>query len=255
MKKNLILIFLVPIFVVTSCNRVYYIPSTQNVPLLTESTDFRLSGTATFGQSFIGADFQVAYSPIKHLGIMANGFWGSEDGEDVFQTTNLNTGRFLEFGLGGYYPISDFSTFEAYGGYGKGTINYSWSFNNPTAINYDRIFMQFTAGIKQDIFEIAITDRFSFVNYTNISQLEKHSSFNDYYKNVPTRSNYLFQEPSVTLRVGFPLIKYQTQIQRNFQMTGSDLAHNTYVVSLGFIVSPDLFLDDEETDIKGFRLR
>lgn len=138
---------------------------------------------------------------------------------------------------------------------GKGTINYSWSFNNPTAINYDRIFMQFTAGIKQDIFEIAITDRFSFVNYTNISQLEKHSSFNDYYKNVPTRSNYLFQEPSVTLRVGFPLIKYQTQIQRNFQMTGSDLAHNTYVISLGFIVSPDLFLDDEETDIKGFRLR
>ncbi len=48
----------------SGCTRIYYAPTTQNVPLLTEANEIRMLGGISGGDEYGVYDFQVSYSPV-----------------------------------------------------------------------------------------------------------------------------------------------------------------------------------------------
>ncbi len=72
MKQNLILFAtFTTLMVATGCSPKYYVPNTQNVPLLTGRGDLSVSAAGKTNQ----VEAQGAFALTNHFGVMANGVW------------------------------------------------------------------------------------------------------------------------------------------------------------------------------------
>ncbi len=83
-----------------------YVPSTHNVPLLTEKNEGRISGAIGLNHS----ELQLSYSPVKHLGLMSNFYLGTP-------------GVSGEYGLGYYNKIGNHFLIETYALYNKTSLS------------------------------------------------------------------------------------------------------------------------------------
>lgn len=104
----------VPIFIsitilLSSCsvkNNHYYVPSEGNVLTLSERHDLKISATTSINETGIN-NFQIGYSPIKHLGIF--GSWlHQKDGKQIYpfdalSFNNSNSDNYKNVGIGGYF--------------------------------------------------------------------------------------------------------------------------------------------------------
>lgn len=102
-----------------SCN--LYKPGRANVPVLEGKNDGNLS--VSLGRNY---GVEAAYSPLNHLGIIANytnGFQNVErrnEGSSNSSIVNTYNNQQYEFGLGYYLRIDTLHYFEIYAGYGIG---------------------------------------------------------------------------------------------------------------------------------------
>jgi hypothetical protein len=105
MKSIYLTFFLLSLFLICleSCHTHTFLPQTQNVPLFTKDSQLQVSSALTYRS----AELQLAYSPLNHLGVIANGFLG-------------NYSRMGELGVGAYYSYDNKFITEMYGGYGSG---------------------------------------------------------------------------------------------------------------------------------------
>ncbi|MBC8172767.1 MAG: hypothetical protein H7X71_02575 [Chitinophagales bacterium] len=229
------------IIILSGCSRIYYAPTTQNVPLLTEQNELRIAAGISGGEEYEAVNIEVAYSPVKYVGIMLNSFHAAENSDSLFTNPVRYKGNLTEAGIGFYYPLATYYTAEVYAGYGKGTAQYPWSFDTIAPLKFDRFFVQFSAGMKRKYFEIALSDRFSYVHYTNIEEMYKIEAFSNY-KYVPKNNQlYIFQEPALTMRAGLEAIKFQMQYQICIPFSGPTLGYSSYNFNLGIMLTPSVF--------------
>ncbi|MFI5172046.1 MAG: hypothetical protein ACHQFW_06620 [Chitinophagales bacterium] len=227
------------------CTRIYYSPTAQNVPFLSEQNEIRIVGSQSSNEC-IAFDIQASYSPIYHLGIMVNTSWCASTGGDVFRQGNPDTGHLIEGGAGYYFRLDESSLAECYAGFGSGSLNYQWSSDTVADIKFNRIFIQPAFGFKKDVFEIGFSGRLSIVDYTNIDEMQSLNSYSNYFGTPQTNQAYIFIEPAITARLGFRAMKLQFQYQKAYKIGGTTLSYSNYNMIFGAIMSPSEFFKRED---------
>jgi len=105
----------------TSCKNHAFLPQTQNTPVLTEEKEFEINTTLSH-RTF---DAQVAFSPIKNIGLMTNFAW-SADGM-----------RCYEAGFGAYNKFESKVYLAMYAGYAYCEANNTAQKEFHTILNWD----------------------------------------------------------------------------------------------------------------------
>jgi len=220
--------FFVIAVLLTSCRSYEYIAPAVNAPVFTAKGQFE--GNVLIGTS--GFDFQLAYAPIYHLGIIASGnFQDRKSNENA----TFRKHKSFEFGLGYFKKIKEKFAFEVYGGYGFGNMegyyNETYEFKFwiiQTTRNYEdydkakytMFFIQPLFGFSSKVFEGGFTPKFAAVNMTVIDQ-------------DVTQFGYFF-EPVIVSKVGGRHVKFISQLGLcipvgfNFtdSETGADLVYD-----------------------------
>jgi hypothetical protein len=200
-----------------------FVPQTHNVPLFTDKHQLKISPSL----SFRSVDVNLAYSPIKHLGIITNLQYG---------------GNYIvpEIGVGAYHSINEKFVLEIYAGYGYSFINfadtvYRFTFSQKpvkafkyynTNIAANKYFIQPNIGLRlNDNFELAVSMKITYWQYLHYYyNYERWEVDRDPY-NPPYYTLYLAQqnktgfnpgpeitvEPAITLKFGWRSIKFIVQ--------------------------------------------
>lgn len=160
----------------------FYTPNTINIPMLSEAGEGTVSGAFSQKNGRSGLEAQAIYSPVKHLGFMANYFNVHYSGKTVtdissffYETQYEGHQRFAEGGIGGYFQAgpSDEYLLSLFAGLGQGKTFNRYS-PPPDAViqdtydsdwRYRRWFVQPALGLKYRRFQVGTALRFAWVNY------------------------------------------------------------------------------------------
>lgn len=201
-------ISLISLGLIFSGCRIAYVPNMQNVPMFQEKGEFR----GTIGPS----NFQLAFSPVNNMGILANGqfYTFNESNVGGEYKTQLTL---LEGGAGAYFPMENTNriVIETYGGGGVGNIrirNTAFSSDNYRA-NTLRFFIQPSFGYTHDIVDFGISFRFNYLIFSSVDTVRFQEAGIDTYEVPELGSSYGFFETAFTVRLGYRYIKFHMQPQ------------------------------------------
>ncbi len=157
---------------------------------------------------------QASYAPTNHLGIIGNfsAFSYKASGADA-PSGNVDAHAHLaELGAGYYYATGKKAKliYDIYAGAGGGSMQ------SDVNMDFFRAFIQPGAGIRTHWFEVSLNYRLADIRYYNLNTNGHDSNYlqqhNLVYGNRRIdNTNYLFAEPSITIRGGYKFIKVQTQ--------------------------------------------
>ena len=237
---------LTSVLALAACSPVFYSPSSQHVPLLSEEKEFTASAGYIGAESAEGMALKAAYALSPNWGLMAGGSLYF-DGE-THENSPSGSGGYMEAGAGYFKKVGRKFVFETYGLVGFGGMNNRFpqsvadypNTNGKIEANLIGIAIQPSFGFKSQYFDAALSLRTSSVNYTNIrgslitqnSDQETAGSQQAYLSDH--RSNFLF-EPAITLRGGLEFLKLQVQTGVSLNLTHPDFPQDASWVSVGLI--------------------
>ncbi|NVO02342.1 MAG: hypothetical protein HXX09_06525 [Bacteroidetes bacterium] len=206
MKALVNLLLLIAFISIYSCAPLYA-PNAINVPLFSEKGEIQ----ANISGGRNGYDLMTAYSITDHLAVMLNGQYQNRTRENVnVSTKDYRQRTFGEAGFGYYMKLNEKTRFEAFGGGGLGNAA-SYVENGLTDVRangeYSRFFIQPSIGKTSDIFDVAFSLRFGYVNLYNFNKEYQDLHFTPY--------TYLI-EPMTTFRIGYKYVKFFIQVGASF---------------------------------------
>ena len=241
-----LLLYLASLSALAACSPIFYSPSSQHIPLLTNKNELAVSGGYVGAESAEGMALKAAYAVAPNWALMAGGslyFRGEDD-----NNAKSGSGGFVEGGVGCFKPASEKLVFELYGllSYGgmnnrfpQSVANYP---NTDGKINADifGVGIQPSFGFKSRFFDAALSLKATRINYTNIrgnlitqnSDQETAGSQQTYLSDH--RGNFLL-EPALTLRGGLEFLKLQVQTGVSLNLTHPDFPQDPSWVSVGLI--------------------
>jgi len=243
MSKLQLFICLLLMVYCTGCSRYYYKPNGANAPLLTDAKQLHLAGSVERGGDGPMVDAQAAWSPVKHLGIIADlsTFRHSEDSPDVPSGKVSASASMAEAGAGYYYAADYYNkqggklslVFDVYGGPGIGRLK------SDINTGFTRLFVQPGLGVRTKFAEVSFNWRISDIHYFRFDA----NGHDDNYlrqQNLITgtgrridHGSYVFSEPSVTLRAGYKLVKLQVQFVWANSWSNVPWNYNNSMVNIG----------------------
>jgi hypothetical protein len=115
-----------------SCAHRYYSPNLLNIPHLEGRNSGAVSIDAIGGFNHGGYSFQSAYSPVKYLALMCNGYQTTVSSSEYNNKNNTDKVSLLEGGVGLYLPVPD-GSLSLFSGYGEGHVAslYSYTSRSP----------------------------------------------------------------------------------------------------------------------------
>ena len=225
--KNLILLLICA--TLTGCGAVYYVPNTQNVPVMKEKGQTNLSLGLNSSESVDGFEFQGAYGLTDKIALQLNTDWvNSSDGE------SNGAGHIIELGAGYYKNFSKSFVFETYGLMGFGGMKYEDNYNTPQEIkaNFIRIGVQPSISFTSKYFIASFSGRLANLHYNNIS-----GNLIEGVDYLNANSSSWLAEPALTLQAGFENVKLQLQFQYSYNLTNPDFIQDYNLVSIGLKVN------------------
>jgi hypothetical protein len=223
-----IIISLIMVISLSSCfSPGVYVQKSTNTPAFEGKNEFKLSTTTILNE------LSIAYTPVNHLGIIANGISrNSEDAEIIFndQTFSQNQKyRLGEVGLGYYTNWNNNKFFfETYGGIGFGKTQYQKAdydiYCNFPSIelsgieNYKSRFTQYFV-TPAGGYRVFFADKFKavFILSSNLNSIKFRNGSQAI--GVPrANSMYYFLSPGFTSRVQFLFFELQMQIVNHIQL-------------------------------------
>jgi hypothetical protein len=213
----------------TGCGAVYYVPNTQNVPVMKEKGQTNLSVGLNSSESVDGFEFQGAYGLTDKIALQLNGDWvSSSDGE------SNGSGHILELGAGYYKNFSKHFVFETYGLMGFGGIKYEDNYNSPQEIkaNFIRFGLQPSISFTSKYFIASLSGRLANLKYNNVSGTLIEDV--DY---LNANNSFWLAEPALTLQAGVENVKLQLQFQYSYNLTDPNFVQDYSLVSLGLKVN------------------
>lgn len=220
-----------------SCNPKYYVPNTQNVPLISDKGQVNLNVSGNANQ----VEFQSAYGIAENIAIQANGaLFIPADNDDG----NGGSGKLAEVGVGYFKPIKENWVFELYGIVGLGsvenhlpsTISSYPETKGDISANLLRAGIQPNFGYKSKYFSAAVSSRFVNLSY---SKIKGDLIYNDVLQSAylgDNSSNFLI-EPALTLRGGLENIKLQMQFGYSINMSKHNFRQDHTYLTLGLHVN------------------
>ncbi|HMG14073.1 MAG TPA: hypothetical protein VK590_01430, partial [Saprospiraceae bacterium] len=213
-----------------SCKPVYYIPTTQNIPLIHQKGQINLAVAANNKQ----VDLNAAYGIIEGLAIQINeNIIFSHEGTKG----NGSSGSLLEAGLGFFYNISPSLLFDTYALAGWGDMENHFSnyyfehttINGNLAAKFYRLSLQPGISYHKNFKSISGSVRFSNLEYYNIAGDLLYNTEDQWTYLNKNKSNILL-EPALTFRNGSENIKFQFQAMLSLNLTNWDFyQHNTFL--------------------------
>lgn len=224
-------------FTVCSCTPTFYIPNTQNVPLLSAKSQTNI--VASLGNEMF--DLNLAHAAGENFGVMLNTTLAPNR---IDENGNGGKGAFVELGGGYFKPISDNFLFEVYGLAGFGAlknVNRSSISGNPGTSgvfesNIARLGVQPAIAFTSKYFTAAVSGRLASLNYMNPKGSLVHNGV-EQVKHISDKSSYMIFEPALTLRAGLHKVKVQLQVQGSFNLTDKDFPQENSMSSLGLVFS------------------
>lgn len=224
--KNIIILFIC--FTLTSCGAVYYVPNTQNVPVMKEKGQTNLSIGINASESTNGFELQGAYGLTDKIALQLNTDWANSSDE-----SSKGSGHLIELGAGYYKNLSKRFVFETYGLLGFGGLKYEDNYNTPEEIsaNFFRIGVQPSISFTSKYFIASLSGRLANINYNSVS--------GNYYDVDYLKSNhsYWLIEPALTLQAGAENVKLQLQLQLSENLTDPYFSQDYLLFSLGLKVN------------------
>jgi hypothetical protein len=219
----------------TSCSSIYYVPNTQNVPIIREKGQTNLSFDLNISESTDGFEFQGAYGLTDKIALQLN-----FDKVKSSEGTTDGSGKFVEFGPGYYKNLSEHFLFESYGLLGFGSFRDEESYYDSQANatitrkingNLFRIGLQPSISYVRKYFIASFSGRFSNLNYSSIDG-------NSYaVDNLKANNSFWLIEPALTLQGGLENVKLFLQFQGSLNMTDPHFDQDVTLVSLGLKVN------------------
>lgn len=222
-----------PMLLFAGCTTSYYIPNTQNVPVI----DGKGVTAITLAGNSDQVEFQAAYGLTDGLAVQANGAWYLPRDED---NGNGGSGRLLEVGPGWYRNLSDRWLFDTYGLVGFGQVENHFPSTLPTAppttgrieAKLMRYALQPGITYKSKYFTATGSVRAGYLTYHAIDgtlllegvRQEQYLARND---------AHLLVEPALTLRGGTERIRLQLQVMQSLNLTEQDFKQENTLVTLG----------------------
>jgi hypothetical protein len=247
-----------------------YSPASQNVPVLVNKGDSKLSAAIstnlskkhvtnnTLGESKNrGFDLQAAYALSNHFALAANYFNRNESNngnKDVGRRDSsvINYERKLIELAAGYFTVLDADQlvmFQVFGGVGKGRFSFTDIGQDANSIHYNRYHV---AGVKKYYFQPALilrsrgnfaasfSSRFSFIKFGNIKTDYTPIELSNYKLDSLTYGTRNFWEPAFTNTFGF---KQLPGIQFEYQLGTAILLNHRYIDHRAFNFSFAIVLD------------
>ncbi|KAB2879617.1 hypothetical protein F9K33_08735 [bacterium] len=204
--KRLVFFLSILMIGVESCSPVY-VPNAVNTPLFTGQNEFHGAG---YIRNLTSWDVQVAFTPLNHVGIMANGSVGSME---FFLAPELGKSRqeFFEPGLGFFGRLNPENNVhgDLYIGYGRGKIKSKSDFfesiinvNTRTTGYFHRFFLQAAFGAPSGTNGPLLTCRLTKIDYYK---------FKSKIAVVHKDETAYFAEPALTIKFGPKPFKFVIQ--------------------------------------------
>ncbi len=221
------------VLTVSGCTTKFYVPNTQNVPII----ESRGQTNLTFAGNGNQVEFQGAYGLTDGLALQVNGDWVIPDDLD---DGSGGSGRFGEGGLGYFERINDDFLFDTYAlaGFGKMENHFPTSgAPNPTpagiiSANLTRFSLQPSLSFHRKYFSITGSARVSSLGYAKIAGVLTLDDIDQVAYLQDNKSNFLI-EPALTIRGGLEKIKIQVQLLHSFNLSHSDFRQDDGLVSVG----------------------
>lgn len=247
MKYYALILFL---FLLSSCNRYYYIPEIKNVPLFKEKDEYRLSLNFAVTDDIQSADLQTAYSITDHFAVSSSLMFVEGRGYSEDNAIDHGKGNYVDFALGYYKPIHNNIVFEVFGGLGTGSQYHQYLYRSTSSgvrtimqsgtanLAFTNAFLQPSIGLTLDNMDIAITTSFKRLNFHQISNEIKPINKENYDALAllsQNKSSFLI-EPSFTVRFGWKYIKLQFQGVYSYNVSHSKLpfADERFIIGIQF---------------------
>ena len=217
----------------SSCTTTYYIPNTQNVPVIDAkgATAVHLAGNGN------QVEFQAAYGLTDAFAVQANGAWYIPHDMD---NGDGGSGSLYEGGLGYYKNLSDHWLFDTYALIGAGRVEDHFPSTLPTSPGTSgrieasalRYGLQPSITYHTPFFSVSGSVRGTQLSYSNITgSLYLDGLSQGRY--LADHSTNLLIEPALTLRGGLERVKLQVQLLQSINLTHSNFKQDNTLLSVG----------------------
>lgn len=255
-----------------ACRQVLYFPDRANTPALSKALEAKATisikpqsndrDTSLGKKGGVGTSIDLAFSPLKHIGIIGSYRWINNriihDQTDVLLTGSqivggLFNGKRWELGGGYYNVIKNKGIIELYGGYGNGSLNcrnavYS-DYNYDT--RYYRFFIQPAMGMKVgDIFSFTGGFKLAFLRFYDFNSTNPDLRYDigNSQQDI-TKPTFTFLEPFLNFECGYKYFKGNVQVGASKQLSQSNIVGDFPVyISFGmtFMFSPGFLKKDKQ---------
>lgn len=211
------------------CSPIYYVPNTQNVPVMKNKGQTNILLAVNSSESTDGTELQGAYGITDQIALQLNADWVKSS-----ESSSYGSGKFIEFGPGYYKNLSDHVVFETYGLLGFGSLKYeNSSYDTPQKINasFTRFGLQPSISFSSKYFNASLSSRIATLNYNSVS-----GNFYDV-DYLKENDSYWLIEPALTVQGGFENIKLQIQFQYSNNQTNSNFSQDYTLFSLGLKIT------------------
>ncbi len=224
--KNIITLLICVAF--AGCGPVYYVPNTQNVPVMKEKGQTNISIGLNTSESTDGFELQGAYGLTDKMALQLNTDWVSSSDE-----SSTGSGHLIELGAGYYKNLSNHFVFETYGLVGFGSLKYEDTYVSPEKISakFIRLGVQPSISFTSKYFIASLSGRVANLNYNAVS-----GNYIDVDYLKANNSHWLI-EPALTLQAGSENIKLQLQFQLSENLTDPYFPQDYSLLSLGLKVN------------------
>ena len=216
-----------------ACSPNYYIPNTQNVPVIGAKGETNIS-VAGNGNQF---ELQGAVGVSDNIALQLNGGYVFPKNED---NGNGGSGKLIEGGVGYFTNISDNLLFDVYAlaGVGSmenhfpGSVSANPSTTGKISANLARFALQPALTFHSNYFSISGSARIGSLNFSNIDGNLIFDGVDQTKYLTDNKSNFLI-EPALTLRGGIEKIKLQIQLMKSINVSESDFRQDDAMLSVG----------------------
>ena len=243
-----------------SCSHYYYAPDEGNVMKLANRNDLKISAS---GNSSNGSyelkhsNFQIGYSPIKHLGIFASRFnmKGKEPTENPERGGN---GYLNNVAIGGYYffergslldriikfdeelAVPSGFLIDAYLGYGKGHVHNFYVENGTSDLDLQKYFLQGGLHWQGKTLGFSYVLKVGRLNYFNgfLEGKLDDENFNSF-RNIEMTREFPFRETSLKFFMGIKQTRVYLNVSTLVSTFDNNFLHRTSLGSLGLIIDID----------------
>ncbi len=242
MKRLVIFLSSLLLLGLNGCSPIYYSPTAQHVPLLTEKGYVNLSLYGGYGTDSEPEDESVNLFGLNGAAAITNnlalklstGFaFGDENGY------GQGNGQNYEFGGGFFAPLGEEFVIEGYGYYGTGRVKYEYERNSSSGTvetvtsNFSSVGFQPNFGYRTKYFSAAISGKFHSVQYNNVKGDLVFSSV-DQIAYIQNQDSHFHIEPAVTIAAGYKQFMGQLQIVKGFNTTNDSFRQSTLFPSIAF---------------------